>query len=69
LVRISPVSAVAGIVVVVTTMAQPEEPHLLVLPPEQALAAARPLPDREHMVIEDVSDEEWDIFFSALAEA
>ncbi|MBN9607873.1 MAG: hypothetical protein J0I11_00970 [Actinobacteria bacterium] len=52
-----------------TTMEQPEEPRLLVLPPEQALAAARPLPDREHMVIEDVSDEEWDIFFSALAEA
>ncbi|MBN9610881.1 MAG: hypothetical protein J0I11_16375 [Actinobacteria bacterium] len=52
-----------------TTMEQPEEPHLLVLPPEQALAAARPLPDRDHMVIEGVSEEEWDVFFAALAEA
>lgn len=51
------------------TMEQLEGPRLLVLPPEEALAAARPLRDREHMVIEDVSDEEWDIFFSALAEA
>ena len=50
-------------------MEQPEEPHLLVLPPEEALAAARPLPDRDHLVIEGVSEEEWDVFFAALAEA
>jgi hypothetical protein len=49
-------------------MEQPAEPHLLALPPEQALAAARPLPSREDLVIADVSDEEWDAFFAALAE-
>jgi len=49
-------------------MEQPEEPHLLVLPPEQALAAARPLPDHDRLVIDDVSDEEWAAFFAALIE-
>jgi hypothetical protein len=49
-------------------MEQPEEPHLLVLPPEQALAAARPLPSHEDLVIDDVSDAEWAAFFAALTE-
>ncbi len=52
-----------------TTMEQPDEPHVLVLPPEQALAAARPLPDRGHMMMTDVSDDEWDAFIAALTEA
>jgi hypothetical protein len=49
-------------------MEQPDQPHLLVLPPEQALAAARALPSRDRLVIDDVSDEEWDVFFAALSE-
>lgn len=49
-------------------MEQPDEPGLLVLPPEQALAAARPLPSRDRLVIEDVTDEEWATFFAALTE-
>lgn len=64
-----PVCAATGIVVIMTRMEQPEEPHLLVLPPEQALKAARPLPDRDHMVMQDVPDEEWDAFIAALAES
>lgn len=51
-----------------TTMEQPDQPHLLVLPPEQALAAARPLPEHDRLVIDGVTDEEWDVFFAALAE-
>lgn len=50
-------------------MEQPEEPHLLVLPPEEALAAARPLPDREDMMMTDISDDEWAAFIAALTEA
>ncbi len=38
-------------------------------PPAEALKSARPLPKREDLVIEDVSDEEWAAFLEALAEA
>jgi hypothetical protein len=41
---------------------------LRVYPPDEALRSARPLPLREHLVIEDVSDEEWAAFLEALAE-
>ncbi len=40
-----------------------------VYPPDEALKHARPLPPRERVVIQDVSDEEWDAFQEALAEA
>ncbi|MHB1508100.1 MAG: hypothetical protein ACYCST_08320 [Acidimicrobiales bacterium] len=46
----------------------PEEPRVLVLPPDQALKRARPLPRHEDLVIEDVPDEEWAAFLEALAE-
>lgn len=48
------------------TREQPDQPHLLVLPPEQALAVARPLPEPDRLVIDGVTDEEWDVFFAAL---
>jgi hypothetical protein len=40
-----------------------------VYPPDEALESARPLPKREDLVIDDVSDEEWGAFLEALAEA
>lgn len=51
-----------------TAREQHEEPHLLVLSPEQALAAARPLPEHDRLVIDGVTDEEWGVFFAALTE-
>lgn len=66
---LSPAYVSVGIVGSMPTMEQPEEPRLLVLSPEQALAAARPLPDREHMMMTDVSDDEWATFFAALKDA
>jgi hypothetical protein len=41
---------------------------LRVYPPDEALRSARPLPRREDLVIEDVSDAEWEAFLEALAE-
>ncbi|MGH3499931.1 MAG: hypothetical protein ACRDQA_03360 [Nocardioidaceae bacterium] len=52
-----------------TTMEQPEEPRVQVRPPDEALSSARRLPPREHLVIEDVSDDEWAAFEEALADA
>jgi hypothetical protein len=46
----------------------PEEPGLRLYPPAEALRRARPLPPREELVIEGVSDEEWEAFHQALAE-
>ena len=51
-----------------TAREQHEQPHLLVLSPEQALAAARPLPEHDRLVIDGVTDEEWGVFFAALTE-
>jgi hypothetical protein len=36
--------------------------------PDEALKSARPLPRREDLVVEDVSDEEWAAFLEALAD-
>lgn len=47
---------------------QSEQPHLLVLSPGQALAVARPLPKHDRLVIDGVTDEEWDVFFAVLTE-
>ena len=44
-------------------------PTVVVYPPDEALKRARPLARREDFVIEGVSDEEWDAFEEALAEA
>ncbi|HET7387613.1 MAG TPA: hypothetical protein VFJ19_13230 [Nocardioidaceae bacterium] len=40
-----------------------------VRPPDEALRSARRLPPREHLVLEEVSDEEWAAFTEALTEA
>jgi hypothetical protein len=48
---------------------QPEEPRMRVLPPEEALRRAKPLPPRERLVIEDVPEDDWTAFQEALAEA
>ena len=40
-----------------------------VYPPDEALERARPLPPRDRLVVEDVTDEEWTAFKEALAEA
>ncbi len=37
-------------------------------PPDEALKRARPLPPRDRLVIEDVTDDEWKAFEDALAE-
>ncbi len=37
-------------------------------PPDEAPMRARPLPRREDLVIEDVTDEEWAALLEALAE-
>ena len=48
-------------------MTQPEQPSgLTVLPPQEALRLARPLPDPADLAIEGISDEEWDAFEQAL---
>lgn len=47
---------------------QSPEPHLTVLPPQEAVRLARPLPSEEDMALNDLTDEEWDAFQRALAE-
>jgi len=53
---------------VVSTLEQPGEPKLEIYSPEEALRHAHPLPPREDLVIEDISDEQWAAFREALAE-
>ncbi len=53
----------------VTTVEQIPEPELPVLPPEEALSRARPLPRHAQLVVEGVSPQEWDEFQQALTEA
>lgn len=40
-----------------------------VYPPEEALRHAKPLPPREHLVLDGVPDDDWAAFQEALAEA
>ena len=57
---------------VMSMVEEPDEttqPPVGTYAPELALERARPLPPRERLVIEDVSDEEWAAFQKALAEA
>ena len=44
-----------------------DEPVVQVLPAEEALRRAEPLPPREELVVEGVTDEQWDAFFQAIA--
>jgi hypothetical protein len=47
----------------------PEQPAgLVILPPDEALRLARPLPNDAEMAIEGLTDEEWAAFQQALAE-
>jgi hypothetical protein len=47
----------------------PDQPAgLLILPPDEALRRARPLPSDAEMAIEGLTDEEWTAFEQALAE-
>jgi len=52
-----------------STVEEPEEPTIRVYPPVEALKRARPLPPRDQLVVEDVTDDEWKAFQEALAEA
>jgi hypothetical protein len=53
----------------VSSVEQPEEPAIRLYPPEEALEHARRLPPREERRIEDLTDEEWNAFQAALADA
>ena len=44
----------------------PEEPRLVLLEPEEALAHARPFPPKEELNLSDVTDEEWEGFFDVI---
>jgi hypothetical protein len=53
----------------VTVVPRREEPvGLTVLPPEEALRRARPLPSDSEMAIEGLTEDEWKAFEQALAE-
>jgi hypothetical protein len=41
---------------------------LTVLPPDEALRRAKPLPSAASLAIEGLTDEEWEAFVQALAE-
>lgn len=58
----------------VSRVEQPEGPTVRVYPPDAALGFARPLPSRDRLVVDDVTDDdvtddEWSAFQEALAEA
>jgi len=55
--------------VVVSTVEQPAEPTVRVYAPDEALKRARPLPARDRLVVEDVTDDEWKAFQEALADS
>jgi hypothetical protein len=52
----------------VSTAEHQDPSGLEVLPPDEALRRAKPLPPPECMVLEDVSDDDWTAFQEALAE-
>jgi hypothetical protein len=47
---------------------QPVEPAVRFYEPDEAAKRARPLPPRQELVLDDVTDEEWTAFYEALAE-
>lgn len=47
---------------------EPEQPNLRFYPPDEAWKRARPLPPRESLVIEGLTDEEWEAFQEAIAD-
>lgn len=52
----------------VSVAEQTPEPHVMVLPPDEAVRRARPLPDGDEFALADITDDEWDAFQQALAE-
>jgi len=52
----------------ISTVEEPREPPVRFSAPDEALERARPLPNREDLVIEGLTDEEWLAFQEALAE-
>jgi hypothetical protein len=48
---------------------QPQQPRAEVVPPAEALRRAHPLPRRDELVIEGVSEPDWAQFQQALTEA
>ena len=52
-----------------STVEQPEEPVVHVYAPDEARKHARPLPQREKLVVEDITDDEWQAFQEALDDA
>lgn len=53
----------------VSVVPHPDEPiGLTVLPPDEALKQARPLPTDDEMAIDGLTDDEWKAFEAALAE-
>ena len=53
----------------ITVVPHPDEPVLLtLLPPAEALKAARPVPNLEDLAIEGLTEAEWKAFEQALAE-
>jgi hypothetical protein len=53
----------------VTVVPHSDEPlSLTVLPPNEAIQAARPVPEGEELSIEGLTDDEWEAFLQALAE-
>lgn len=51
-----------------STLEHPDEATVRALPPEEALKVARPLPARDVLAIEGLTDDEWRAFQEALAE-
>ncbi len=45
-----------------------ESDHLTVVTPREALERAQPLPSDDDMVVEGLTDQEWDAFEHALAD-
>ncbi len=52
----------------VSVVKQPEGPMLVVLPPDEALRRARPLPSVEELSIEGLTGNEWNALNNVLAE-
>lgn len=52
----------------VSVVEQPEDPVLVVLPPEEALRRARPLPSVDELTIEGLTSDEWNALNAVLAE-
>ena len=55
-------------IVGVSVVKQPDGPALVVLPPEEALRSARPLPSVEELTIEGLTSDEWNALNRVLAE-